>query len=83
MALYFITYDLRKGKDYQKLYKELESFKAIRVLESMWCFKRLNTSASQLRDYFKDFIDSDDGLIIEETNSWASYNTDKTPKDLK
>lgn len=83
MALYFLTYDLRKGKDYQKLYDELESFNAVRVLESTWCFNRINTSAAKLRDYFKKFIDKDDGLLIDESKSWATYNTDGTPKDLK
>jgi hypothetical protein len=83
MALYFMTYDLRKKKDYKKLYDELAKFKAVRILESTWCFYRLNTSASNLRDYFKNFIDNDDGLLISESNSWASYNTASTPKDLK
>lgn len=83
MALYFLTYDLRNNRDYQKLYDELQSFNAVKVLESTWCFNRINTSASNLRDYFKGFIDSDDGLLIDESNSWATYNTDGTPNGLK
>lgn len=83
MALYFITYDLRKTRDYQKLYDELERFNAVQVLESTWCFNRHNTTALKLRDYFKKHIDKDDGLLIEQTGSWASYNTNGTPNDLK
>lgn len=83
MALYFITYDLRKGKDYQKLYDKLNEFKAVRLLESTWCFKRINTSAAGLRDYFKSIIDTDDGLLITESEIWASYNLDNTPEKLK
>lgn len=83
MALYFLTYDLRNNRDYQKLYDELKSFNAVKVLESTWCFNRINTTASNLRDYFKGFIDSDDGLLIDESNSWATSNTDGTPNDLK
>ena len=82
MALYFITYDLRNSKNYQALYDELESFSAIRILESTWCFKRVNTSCKGLRSHFKQFIDGDDGLMISEVTNWASTNTDGTPKDL-
>lgn len=83
MALFFISYDLRKSRNYQSLYDELSRFKAVRVLESCWCFKRENTSAKNLRDYFKKFIDKDDGLIVSEITDWASFNTNGTPKDLK
>ena len=82
MALYFLTYDLRNSKDYQKLYNELEKFKAVRVFESTWCFKRNSTSVSELRDYFKRYMDSDDGLLVSESKAWATYNADGTPKDL-
>lgn len=82
MALYFLTYDLRKKRDYQKLYDELEEFDAVRILESTWCFNRSNTSASGLRNYFKKFVDSDDGLMLSEIFAWASSGTDGTPKDL-
>ena len=80
MALYFLTYDLRKARDYKSLYDELSNFNAVRILESTWCFKRINTSASGLRDYFKKYIDKDDGLTVSEVSDWGSYNTDGTPK---
>jgi hypothetical protein len=83
MALYFLSYDLRKQKDYKTLYDELKKFSAVHVLESTWCFKRLNTSAKGLRDQYKQFIDSDDGLMISEVIDWASFNTLGTPNDLK
>lgn len=82
MALYFLTYDLRNKRDYQKLYDELESFKAVRVLESTWCFNRYDTSAIKLREYFKSFVDSDDGLLVVEASDWASIRTKGTPNDL-
>lgn len=83
MALYFISYDLRKGRDYQKLYDALRGFGAVQVLESTWCFKRSNTSVAGLRDYLKQFIDSDDGLLVDECTSWATYKTNGTPNDLR
>lgn len=82
MALYFLEYDLRKQKDYQKLYDELEKFDAVRMLASSWCFNRINTTAAGLRDHFQQFIDDDDGLFVSEVNSWATRNTKGTPKDL-
>lgn len=82
MTLYFFTYDLRKSRDYQSLYDELEKFNAVRILESTWCFNRNNTTAKGLRDYFKKFIDKDDGIMMSEVSDWASFNTDGTPKDL-
>ena len=82
MALYFLTYDLRKAKNYQKLYDELENFNSVRILESTWCFNKINTSSTWLRDHFKQFIDSDDGLIVSEVSNWASYNTNGSPNDL-
>lgn len=83
MALYFITYDLRKDSDYQELYDELDRFNAARVFESTWCFNRINTNASKLRDHFKQFIDSNDGLLLDESTTWATFNADGTPNDLK
>jgi len=52
MALYFLDYDLRKKRDYQKLYDELAKFQAVHILESLWCFNRANTNAEGLRNYF-------------------------------
>ena len=82
MSLYFLTYDLRNSKNYQTLYDELNDYNAVRILESTWCFNRVNTSAKGLRDYFKKFIDSDDGLMVSEVTDWASTKTDGTPNDL-
>ena len=83
MALYLLTYDLRKeGRDYNTLYEELAKFNAVRILESVWCFNRIHTDAKGLREYFKQFIDDNDGIFVAEITDWASYNVDGTPKDL-
>jgi hypothetical protein len=82
MALYFLTYDLRKSRNYQPLYDELDNFNAVRILESTWCFKRVNIDAKGLRDYFKKVIDDDDGLMVSQVDGWASYKTDGTPNKL-
>lgn len=82
MALFFLDYDLRKQRNYQGLYDELTRFKAVRMLESSWCFNRVNTSATDLRDHFKQFIDADDGLWVAEVTDWATYKVLKTPNAL-
>lgn len=84
MALYLLSYDLRGQRDYQTLWDELASFNAVRILESDWCFKRINTTSVGLRDYFKKFIDADDGLFVAQISEtdWASLRTRKSPKDL-
>ena len=83
MALYYISYDLRKARDYQKLYDELLKFNAVRILESTWCFKRVNSDAEGLRNHFDQIIDSDDGMAVSEVTDWATKNTDGHPNQLK
>ncbi|MFP0199068.1 hypothetical protein ACKJSM_28415 [Pseudomonas sp. PHC1] len=82
MALFFLEYDLRKQRNYQPLYDELARFKAVRMLESMWCFHRVNINAAGLRDHFQGFIDNDDGLIVSEVTAWASRHALGTPNNL-
>lgn len=80
--LYFIDYDLRGERDYQTLYDELKRLKAVQILESCWCMKINDSSAVNIRNHFKKFIDEDDGLMVSEVVDWASYNTNGTPKQL-
>ena len=83
MSLFFLSYDLNNNKNYQKLYTELERLNAVRIIDSTWCFNRFNITAKDLRDHFKDFIDSDDSLIVSEVTAWASFNTISNPNNLK
>jgi len=83
MALYFLEYDLRKQRDYQKLLDELSRFNGIRILKSLWCFNRANTNCANLRDYFQQFIDGDDGLVVSEVSDWATLKTLGNPNQLK
>ncbi|WP_421296008.1 hypothetical protein [Aeromonas sp. 604534] len=83
MALFFLNYDLRKQRNYQPLYDELAKFDAVRILESMWCFKRINTNSGQLCNYFRQFIDADDGICVSEVANWATFNAQGNPNQLK
>jgi hypothetical protein len=79
MALYFVDYDLRKQRDYAKLYEALQNLGAVRVLESLWAFKYDGTSCIAIRDLLRNQIDSDDRLIISQVVDWASINAIQTP----
>ena len=82
MALYFLSCDLRKDRDYPYLYDALRDFNAVRLLESTWCFNKANTSSKELCDYFKGVIDPNDRVVVSEISGWASFKTDGTPNDL-
>lgn len=82
MALYFLEYELRNERNYPKITKELESFGAIRVLESYWCFNRINATAKGLTDHFKQFIDKDDAIMVTEVTNWAGVNLQNSPNNL-
>lgn len=79
MSLYIIEYDLRHQRDYVTLTAELKKFNATRILKSLWCFPRINTTAVALRDHFMKFIDSDDGLIVAGVTDWATIRTEASP----
>ncbi|MBI1933847.1 MAG: hypothetical protein HYS24_15050 [Ignavibacteriales bacterium] len=82
MALYFLSYNLRKDRNYQRLYNILNDMNAVPLLESTWCFRRIHTKPNKLRDFFKDFLDADDGFIVTEVVDWSSSKITKTPNDL-
>lgn len=79
--LYYVSYDLIKRKDYQTLWDELKRLGAVRVLESVWAFKRAET-AEKLRDHLAQFIDADDRLLVIEGPMWASRNLMSDPNKL-
>ena len=82
MALFFISYDLLKpGKDYQKLIDKLESMGAKRVLLSMWAL-RGNYTAVGLRDMIKPYMDTNDRLLVDQSETWAASNAMTKINDL-
>lgn len=82
MALYSLTYDLVKNRDYKRLYDELKKFNAVRVTESQWYFKRVNTNSVGLRDHFSNFVDSDDRIMVAQVTEWAGRKLLNNPNDL-
>jgi hypothetical protein len=81
LALFYVTYDLIKYKDYPKLTERLGQYKAVRVLLSVWALKG-NYTASGLRDDLRKYIDNDDRLLVIESVNWASWNLISDPNKL-
>ena len=75
MAVYVVSYDLRRpGRDYSRLYARLDDWKAVRGLESLW-FIESSSTAVQIRDDLRGYIDGTDGLIVVEmSGAVAWYN---------
>ena len=69
--LFFVSYDLIAGKNYSKISSKLQSMRAEKVLLSLWAL-RGNYTASTLLDTLKAYVDSDDRLLVIESNDWAS-----------
>lgn len=76
MALYFIDYDLKNERDYQKLYAALSSLGAKRFLKSSWYLSHIKTDCITIRDHLRNFIDKDDSLVVCLVNDWASCNAE-------
>ncbi len=75
MAHFIISYDLHNQRTYEPVWKVLEDWGAVRVLESLWLVTIDKTSA-QVRDTIKTAADDDDSIVVIELKSnsdWASW----------
>lgn len=76
MAHHLISYDLHNQRHYQPVWDLLESWGAVRLLESLWVVTR-NDSVGTLRDALKKVADSDDSFAVIELkpgSEWATQN---------
>ena len=75
MAHFIISYDLRKQRNYQPLWDKLNSWGAVRLLESLWVVS-MNSTAAAIRDALKSVVDDDDGIAVLEFTArtmWACF----------
>lgn len=76
MKVYLIGYDLRKtGQDYETLTTKIQGLGSWwHCLDSTWLVKS-NKTAIEIRDYLRQFVDSNDVLLVAQISSgiWASY----------
>lgn len=75
MKVYLISYDLDKpGQDYPRIIQELERLRAVKILYSEWIF-RSDSSAEQIRDHLKGFVDSNDMLLVVTLTGEAAWTS--------
>ena len=74
--LYLISYDLMApGKDYKDLWAALRAIGAVRVLESEWLTRRVNTSPINLANHLLQFMDANDRIFVTEVANNCAYRT--------
>jgi hypothetical protein len=74
MTVFIVTYDLKKpGQSYEPLWKRLAAWKAVRALESTW-FISTTSSAVELRDDLKRYVDENDRLFVGALGACAWHN---------
>lgn len=74
MPDYLVTYDLRQpGRNYEALYEAIKSAPYCHGLESVW-FIQHQGDAGAVRDWLKQYIDSNDILFVTAVGNWASSN---------
>ncbi|WP_448099124.1 hypothetical protein [Luteibacter yeojuensis] len=73
MALYQISYDLRKQRNYDALYERIKAYgKWCHALESSWVIST-SQSAVQVRDNLRQAMDGDDGLLVTRLSGEAAW----------
>lgn len=74
MASYSINYDLRQpGRDYKKLHAAIESYGTYyHFLDSAWMIRTTSTAA-QIRDHLKQFMDANDALVVMKLTGEAAW----------
>jgi hypothetical protein len=71
---YLISYDLMApGKNYEPLWDALRKIGAVRVLESEWLCRRVNTSPKGLAEYCVHFMDANDKIFVTEVADNYAY----------
>lgn len=82
MALYSITYDLVKNRDYERLYKAIRTLSNntyTKPTESQWIVQSDKT-AMQIIEFLRNHVDNDDVIFVIKVDrgSWAALRMNKT-----
>jgi len=83
MNFYLISYDLHHARHYQPVWNMLESWGAVRLLESLWLVSR-SERVGVLREALQNVVDSDDSIAVVELkpgSEWATFNARKPGTD--
>lgn len=74
MAIFCVSYDCHKVRDYQALWTALEESGGVRLLESLWLIS-LDWTAVELRDAIMIHLDNDDSLAVLELDASKGWAT--------
>lgn len=72
MALFAVSYQLNKSKDYQPVWDALESLGGHKVMRSFWFLDR-PTTAVALRDHLLGVLDEDDAVCVVPFNERPAH----------
>lgn len=82
MNVYIVTYDLMNNetpKDYRRVIGAIKELGLAKEFQrSAWLLKT-NKSATQIRDYLKTYIDSDDSVFVGEL---VRYSANNLPEEI-
>ena len=77
MTCYIVSYDLRKQRDYESLYKKIKSYKTwARITESTWAIVT-EQKAADIRDQLSSVMDSDDRLFVIKSGVEAAWRNSR------
>lgn len=81
---FIVSYDLHQPQRfYEPLWKRLGEWKAQRVLQSVWIIE-WDSTAVAIRDDLKNYIDSDDALMVCRLNGESAWlNLENQGRALK
>lgn len=75
MAVYVISYDLNKAKNYDKLYEAIKGISGIwcRPVESTW-YVQSNYTTIHITNFLLGYVDHDDVIVVSLTNGsgWSA-----------
>lgn len=73
MAHFVISYDLHNQRTYPPVWARLQSWGAVRLLESLWVVSS-NDGAGDLRDSLLQVIDKDDSVVVVELKQGSNWS---------
>ena len=79
---YLISYDLRApGRNYDILYQAIKGYRTwARITESYWAIVTTQ-SASEIRNYLVQFMDSNDRLFVIKSGKEAAWRNARANSD--
>lgn len=81
MAVFIVSYDTVKERNYQALYEGMENVGGVRLLESVWGVALENTTA-EVRDWVRDLLDDDDKILVVKLKPSVSWAARKCGTDV-